>query len=137
MSVGAVELVVAHVAWPPGAHERLGVPPPVPLDGLRPEVEDAVRQELDAWLADAKLTPRPTVLVKAGFGRVDSHLCRIAADQRADLVVVATHQRAGVARLWQGSVSRGVLHGAAMSVACVPRTAPPEGTPRAARPADT
>jgi nucleotide-binding universal stress UspA family protein len=46
---------------------------------------------------------------------------RCGRHRQAALLVVGTHQRAGIARLWQGSVSRGVLHAAAMSVACVPR----------------
>jgi nucleotide-binding universal stress UspA family protein len=59
--------------------------------------------------------------VSPGWGRVDTHLTLLAAESKVDLLVVGTHQRAGAARLWQGSVSRGVLHEALGNVACVPR----------------
>jgi nucleotide-binding universal stress UspA family protein len=36
--------------------------------------------------------------------------------------VIGTHQRAGLARLWLGSVSRGVLRNASTNVVCVPRS---------------
>jgi nucleotide-binding universal stress UspA family protein len=45
----------------------------------------------------------------------------LAAEAKADLLVVGTHQRSRSARLWQGSVSRGVLHHASCNVVCVPR----------------
>jgi nucleotide-binding universal stress UspA family protein len=54
----------------------------------------------------------------------------MATDEGADVLVVGTHQRRGMDRLWHGSVSRGVLGLAPTSVACVPLlaiedTAPP------------
>ena len=58
------------------------------------------------------------VRILADWGRPDSHLIEVAADSRADLLVVGTSQRRGLARL--GSVSRAVLHYAHMNVACVP-----------------
>jgi nucleotide-binding universal stress UspA family protein len=50
----------------------------------------------------------------------------LASNAQIDLLVVGTHQKAWAARAWQGSVSRGALHGAAMNVACVPRSAAAE-----------
>jgi nucleotide-binding universal stress UspA family protein len=41
----------------------------------------------------------------------------------ADLVVIGTNQRAGLARVWQGSVSRHLLHTADGDVATVPASA--------------
>jgi nucleotide-binding universal stress UspA family protein len=52
--------------------------------------------------------------------RVDTHLLELAAEMRADLIVVGTHQWQGVSRLRHASVSRGVLRSSAVSVACVP-----------------
>ena len=51
---------------------------------------------------------RPEVLVvRPGWGRVDSHLTQLATESKMDLLVVGTNQRSGIARLWQGSVSVG------------------------------
>lgn len=115
---GACELLVTQVVWPVEQHQRLGVPLPTPLDHLRPEVEEVVLRDLQRWAGEV---PAPcSFVVRAGWGRVGSHLTQLADEATADLIVTGTHQRAGLARLWQGSVSRGVLHEASMSVACVP-----------------
>jgi nucleotide-binding universal stress UspA family protein len=118
--VGPCERIVVQIAWPAEEQHRIGIPAPIPLDHLRPELEQVLLRALEQWAGDP---PRPgdrSFIVKPGWGRVDGHLTQLAAESKVDLLVVGTHQRAGIARLWQGSVSRGVLHGAAMSVACVP-----------------
>lgn len=118
-AIGPTKLVVARIAWPVDDHGRLGIPPPIPLDCLRPELEAALLDETQTW---AGIEPGPDVsfVMRAGFGRVDVHLTQVAEELESDLLVVGSHRRARIARLWQGSVSRGVLHGASMSVACVP-----------------
>ena len=63
---------------------------------------------------------RVRVRIEKGWGRSDAHLIQVAREERADLIVIGTHQRNGLARLGHLSVSRGVLHYAPMSVACVP-----------------
>lgn len=133
-AVGRLEVTALHLAWPLREHERLGVEGPAPLDRLRPEVEGALARELEACLASAglrgaKLDLRPSV------GRADVDLLRIAGEIHADLVVVGSHQRAGLDRVLHGSVARGVLHGAPMSVACVPATASVEVRENASAPA--
>ncbi len=117
-AIGRCELVVAQIAWPAEEHRRADLPPPIPLDRLRPELEEVLLRELESW-AGPDESDR-TFVVKAGWGRVDRHLTQLAKELSAHLVVVGTHQRAGIAALWRGSVSRGVLHDAETSVACVP-----------------
>lgn len=118
-AIGQCELFVAHVAWPIGEHTRLGIPSPIPLDRLRPEIHEMLMRDLRAWAGEIP-GGATTFTISPGWGRVDTHLSLLAAEASADLLVVGTHQRAGIARLWQGSVSRGVLHHAACNVACVP-----------------
>src|SRR5690606_37963689 len=128
-AVGPCDLIVARNAWPAAEHERLGSSTPVLPDHLRPAVVQVLVQELEEWASGEGARgqgeengPGSTAyVVRAGWGRVDGHLTQVASEQGADLLVVGTHRRAGIARLWQGSVSRGVLHCAAMSVACIPR----------------
>jgi nucleotide-binding universal stress UspA family protein len=60
------------------------------------------------------------VHVQPGWGRADVPLLALAEAEAADLIVVGTHQRHGVSRVWLGSVSRGVLHQASVNVAVVP-----------------
>ncbi len=60
------------------------------------------------------------VHVQAGWGRADSVLLDMASASQADLIVTGMHQRHGLPRLWNASVSRALLAYAPMSVACVP-----------------
>lgn len=117
-SIGKCELLPVHIAWPAGEHARFGIPGPVALDCLHPELKNILLRDLADWAGDAARGAVFTVY--AGWGRIDVHLSLAASQMNADLLVVGTHQRAGVARLWQGSVSRGVLHGASCNVVCVP-----------------
>jgi nucleotide-binding universal stress UspA family protein len=117
-------LTVAHVAWPYGEHYRLGTAGPMPLDHLRPEVHRRLVDDLSSWVgAHAGVTP-PKLCVVPGWGRIDSHLAQLAAEQETDLLVVGSHQRELGERVWHGSVSRSVIHEASGNVLCVPRTAP-------------
>jgi len=119
-AIGPCELLVAQIAWPAEEHQRLGVPTPMPLDQLRPELEQVLLRDLEQWAGEQPQPGDRSFIVKPGWGRVDRHLTLLAEKSKVELLVVGAHQRAGIARLWQGSVSRGVLHAAAMSVACVP-----------------
>jgi nucleotide-binding universal stress UspA family protein len=121
-AIGRCDLLVTNIAWPFAEHLRLGIPSPIPLDYLRPEVQELLMRDLRAWAGDMSGDGETTFSTNPGWGRVDMHLAMLAAEAKADLLVVGTHQRAGSARLWQGSVSRGVLHHASCNVACVPRT---------------
>ena len=71
---------------------------------------------------------RVRVRIEKGWGRSDAHLIQVAREEHADLIVIGTHQRHGLARLGHLSVSRGVLHYAPMNVVCVPFAAPFEET---------
>jgi nucleotide-binding universal stress UspA family protein len=124
--IGRCDLFVTEIAWPLGEHLRLGIPGPMPLDQLRPELHEILSRDLRAWADELPGEGATTFTVIPGWGRVESHLTSLAAEARADLLVVGTQRRAGIARLWQGSVSRGVLHHASTNVACVPRGEPTE-----------
>jgi len=117
---GQCDLVLTHVAWPHGEQRRLGIPGPMPLDSLRPELHELLMRDLRQWAGEITGPSEAQFLVRPGWGRVDNHLTLLAGEAKADILVVGTHQRAGSARFWQGSVSRGVLHHASCNVVCVP-----------------
>jgi nucleotide-binding universal stress UspA family protein len=121
-AMGSCELIVVQIAWPPEEHGRLGIPGPMPLDHLVSEVQETLERDLRAWASALAGDGETRFVVSPGWGRVDTHLADLAAEANADLLVIGTHQRAGLARTWLGSVSRGVLHNASTNVVCVPRS---------------
>jgi len=119
---GPVDLLLTQIAWPIGECSRYGVAPPVPVDRLRPELEELLSRDLRAWAGEIGGEGTLRVSVRPGLGRIDTHLDSAAREADADLVVVGTEQRSAAARFWQTSVARGVLHVAAANVASVPRS---------------
>lgn len=122
--LGPMDVTVLHIYSPGLERERLGLSVPASLGGPNPELEEMISRQLShrVWgpggPGDLKLEIRP------GSGRVADHLVQEAEALHADLVVVGTHRREGLDRFRHGSVSQGVLHGAAVSVAVVPGPAP-------------
>ena len=108
---GKVELVGGHVYFPAAEHHRLGLPLPRTWDENHPDLTMALQRELAV-----KLPHR--IRLKPAVGRISDHLCALAADEQADLLVLGTHHRTALGRLW--SVSEQCLQSALMSVVCVP-----------------
>ncbi|HEY0467004.1 MAG TPA: universal stress protein [Polyangiaceae bacterium] len=114
---------VVQVAWPIGEHARFGVKGPIELEGLRPELRALIDRDLRAWVGNVSGEGQLSFAVSPCWGRFDEQLAQLAQEVGADLLVVGTHQRAWPARMWQGSISRGVVHRSSCNVACVPRPA--------------
>ena len=87
------------------------------------DVQRILERDVKAKVAAVLGEENVRVVVQGGWGRTDAQLVGMAAEAQADLIVVGTHQRHGLRRLGQVSVSRGILHSAPMSVACVPAPA--------------
>jgi len=123
-ALGPMDVTVLHVYSPGLERERLGLSIPASLAGPNPELEEVIARQLShrVWgpggPGDLKLEVRP------GSGRPADHLVQEAEALRADLIVVGTHRREGLDLIRHGSVSRGVLHGASISVAVVPGPGP-------------
>jgi nucleotide-binding universal stress UspA family protein len=89
-----------------------GVMPAVAWD----EIEDALRKRIEEAAREAELRAAPQVLA---VGASDG-LVQVARDLAADLVIVGTHGRKGVARLALGSVAQHVVDHAPCPVLVVP-----------------
>jgi nucleotide-binding universal stress UspA family protein len=132
--VGPCDVVAASVCSPVEERERLGIHTPVHLEMLDPvvrrievldpEVERVLMRELVERVGELPGEGRLEPHLEPGFGRPSDHLLHVAHSRGVDLVVVGTHQRGGLARLWHGSVSAGVLRHAEQSVVCVPPSQP-------------
>ncbi len=108
---GKLEVVGAHVFFPAVEYHRLGLPLPQVWDEVAPELMGALYRELNAKL----LGP---IRFRPAIGRVSDHLNALAAEEKVDLLVLGTHHRRALGRLF--SVSEQCLHSAPMSVVCVP-----------------
>jgi nucleotide-binding universal stress UspA family protein len=91
------------------------VPPPLPHDALR----RAARTELDRFLRERRAREsqvRPAVRIgEAGVEIVDE-----VADWNADLLVVGTHARHGLPRMWLGSVAEACIRDSPCSILAIP-----------------
>jgi nucleotide-binding universal stress UspA family protein len=119
-TIGPCDVIAAYSSWPPEERRRLGT-------GIRrtvfendPEIDAVLRRDLQRKVDAVLGAGGARIRVESCLGRTATHLVDMAREERADVLVVGTHQRHGARRLWHGSVSRGVLHDAPMSVACVP-----------------
>jgi nucleotide-binding universal stress UspA family protein len=126
---GRCEVVLAHLYWPPEEFHRLG------LGGVRSwvepdaEVTRTLEQEYSERFAGLFTGGNVTCRLEPHLGRLGDGLAALATEEKADLIVVGSHNRGALARLWEGSVSQRVLRSAQTSVACIP--APQQARSRA------
>jgi nucleotide-binding universal stress UspA family protein len=118
--IGPCDIVVAHVNWPPEDRHRLGVHSPAAMTENPVVVQRALERDLTERAIQVFGENVFKIHVRAGWGRADLHLIEIAKNESADLIVVGTHQRQGINRIWLGSVSRGILHHAPTNIAVIP-----------------
>jgi nucleotide-binding universal stress UspA family protein len=123
-----VELTLAHLYWPPEAYHRLG------LEGIRslvdpdPELVQTLEHQFSRRLDGLLHAKVRTYRIEPHLGRLGDGLAGLAAEVRADLLVVGSRERPVFERFWEGSVARQALHAAAMSVACVAGPAPTQAS---------
>ena len=106
-------LTIATVVGRPGTFYA---PPDVVVD---PAIDARVAEQADALLTRAAAVAREAGVEAETCRREGSVLDAILAcitEHRADLVVVGTHGRSGIARVLQGSVAEGVLRGTTIPV---------------------
>ncbi|NBD12270.1 universal stress protein [Corallococcus silvisoli] len=116
---GPLEVVGGHVFWAGTEAERLGLEHPHNYKDISPELHDALEQEAATLLEPLRAASTSVrVRMEPGLGRVADHLVALAAEEQVDLLVVGTHQRKALARLW--SVSQAARRLASMSVVSVP-----------------
>lgn len=106
----AARVLVAHVVGP--ARRRTDAAKVTsPMVRARPYV-DTIKD----LLAEAGLR----VEARVGTGHPTSAILRLATEWSADLIVVATHARRGLARLVAGSIAAEVMRGTAVPVLVIP-----------------
>ncbi len=121
-AVGPCSITVAYVDWPPKERARLGGKGPLPLAENPPETQRLIERDVAVRATELLGSAPSKIRVAPGWGRVDLRLADLAREEKADLIVVGSHQYHGFERWWNVSVSRGLLHHAPMGVAVVPTT---------------
>ncbi len=81
------------------------IPPQDVLDRQQEETEKYLEQRQQEFVADG-LDAKSRIT----NGRVVDEIIRIAEEENADLIAMASHGRTGLARVFYGSVAAGVLH---------------------------
>ncbi|MFL5353516.1 universal stress protein [Archangium sp.] len=117
---GQVEVVAGRIYWPHEEYQRMGLAHPNAFQDVTPELRRSLEQEVRSLVAPLEGQGQPPVRlrVESGVGRIADHLVALAADEKVDVLVVGTHQRRALGKLW--SVSHHALRLARMSVASVP-----------------
>ena len=121
--LGPCTVITGFVFWPPEQRARLGGNGPLSLEGSSAEVLAMIQRDIHTRAAEVLGGGEFEVRAESNWGRQDVRLAEMAYEAGADLLVTGSHQYHGFERLWHGSVSRGLLHHAAMNVAVVPLAA--------------
>lgn len=116
-ALGPCELTAVRLFWPPNEFQRLG------FSGARSyvEIDPRVTQALGAEVRE--LLPAVTdykLRVEPHLGNLGERLAAIAGEEKADLIVIGSHDRSVIERIWEGSTSHATLHNAHTAVLCVP-----------------
>lgn len=88
------------------------LPPPVDLEG---ELVQGAKQRLDELCASLGLKDTPR---RVEMGSIKTELLRVAQEDKADLLVLGSHERHGLALLL-GSTEKSILHKASCDVLAV------------------
>jgi nucleotide-binding universal stress UspA family protein len=98
-----------------------------PLDGALEQLRAHVQTRLDAFLADAGKAARKVSRTVVSHVRLDSPslgIAQFASELNADLIIVGTHGRAGLARMLMGSVAEMTVRYARCPVLVIPSAEP-------------
>lgn len=115
---GPCDLISCHVNRRMPTVEEAEVAPGRPVNP--PALQSRLERELHKKVRDQIGDDASAVVVKPYYGDPGPCIVEIAAEVKAQLIAVGTHQRHGLGRLAQFSVSRELLHQSGMNVVCVP-----------------
>ncbi len=117
---GPCDLVACHVNWRmPSAEEGATATEVANPAALQHRLERDLRKKVRDQIGDDTVE----VVVRPYFGDPGPGIVEIATEKKVQLIAVGTHQRHGLHRLMQFSISREVLHQAAINVICIPLSA--------------
>jgi nucleotide-binding universal stress UspA family protein len=115
---GPCDLIACHVNWrmPTIDESTTAADMPVNPQAMQRRLERDLHKKVRDQVGDDSVE----VIVRPYFGDPGPCIVEIAAERKAHIIAVGAHQRHGLPRLAQFSVSREVLHQSAINVICVP-----------------
>ncbi len=118
---GPIHVVATQIYVAADEYQQRNQTPPAPGEGdaaLVRQLQKELARELGGLPPQVTLTAR----VEASVGDVADQLLKVAATEKADLMLIGNHRRRALDRL--RSISHKLLMRASTSVACVPATTP-------------
>lgn len=116
---GPIELVAAQIYWPIEEYEERRLKEP-PAEEGHAALKATLQHELETEFSAMPKNVQVTLRLEIGTGNIADHLLGIATDAQVDLMILGTHRKRALERLF--SVSHKILLQAPMAVVCVPST---------------
>lgn len=107
------QLVIIHVIE--SLNYAYGGDVPIDVSDIQEQLQTTAQQRMDVLVDQLDTTVESTIVTQGG---IESEIHRIAEENSADLIIVGSHGRHGLALLL-GSTANGVLHGAPCDVLAV------------------
>jgi nucleotide-binding universal stress UspA family protein len=123
------DVVLVHHYWPPREYARLGLPGPRDVFETDREVVAALDREVRRRIGELPGEGELTIRIEAAWGRPGEALADDARAERADLLLVGTHQPHGWQRLRAGSAAIAALRTTEVPLLCVPASLRPAVPP--------
>ena len=123
--VAPCQVHVGFVSHPTEDATRYGLAPQAPGAANPPQIQELLERDLREKVRAVLDGDDVGIHVAAGGQDPAACLVELAETVGEDLLVVGTHQRHGLDRLWHSFTGRGLFLRAPMSVACVPPTGEP------------
>ena len=130
-ALGPCDVTFVHAFWPVEQYARLGINGAVDLAVPDEETMRVLTRELRPLFADLPGEGTVDLRLKAVWGSAAEAILDEAKATKADLLVLGTHQKGALARLWAGSTVQPTVRMAELPVVCVPAS---EGQQPAAPP---
>ena len=128
--VAPCDVVMVHHYWPPREYARLGLHGPRDLFETDPEVASLIQRDITRRVGQLPGVGATVIRVRAGWGRLGEALAEQAESEKADLLIVGSHQPHGWERLKRGSAAVVAVRTSRVPILCVPETMrPPEEAP--------
>jgi len=118
----AVRWAAGMSAYGPVELHAVHVSPPIPVRDRASESDsvNVLEASVRARIAPLSAGLPVTLHIVDGLGRPADHIEQVLSAQSIDMLVVGTHQRSGLGRLWTGSVSHDAIVRTSTNVVVVP-----------------